>query len=479
MRTFTPRPYQKLIIEHILTTPRCAVWAGMGMGKTVSTLMAIRTILELEGGRALILAPLRVAQSTWPDEAEKWAELQDLRCVFIGGSAKKRGEALASGAEVMTINYENLPWLVERLGDEWPFSIVVADEATRLKSLRTHSGGQRARALGTVMKAGSIDRFIELTGTPAPNGLLDLWGQLWFLDFGARLGKSMTQYRERFFRPHRVGMSAFAVQWIPYEWAQEKVQKLVDDLVIKVNPEDWLDLSEPIVTNVEVRMDDPMMRLYRKFERDMFVELGNTEVEAPNAGVLANKCLQLAGGNIYVDDDPYADPNEVETFYKSLENGRKYEVFHQEKIEALRRIVSEANGTPVLVSYQFKHEAREIRVAFPKARLLDKKPETIRAWNAGKIPILLAHPASCGHGLNLQDGGNILVFYSTGWNLEEHDQMVERIGPTRQKQAGHNRPVWIYNLVTQGTLDEDVQKRMTTKREVLDLLLERRKNHAG
>lgn len=472
MREFTPRPYQALIIEHILTHPRCAVWAGMGMGKTVSTLMAIRDILDLEGGRALILAPLRVAQSTWPDEVEKWEELSGMRCAFIGGSAKKREAALASGAEVMTINYENLPWLVERLGDEWPFTVVVADEATRLKSFRTHSGGTRAKALGKVMRSGRIDRFIELTGTPAPNGLLDLWGQMWFLDGGKRLGKSMNMYRDRYFRPLRVGVAAFAVKWIPYEWTQAKVMELVDDLTIKVNPEEWLDITEPIVTDVEVKLDPEKMKLYRRFERDMFVELGDVEVEAPSAAVLTNKCLQLAGGNIYADDMPDGDEP-----VEQLANGRPFKRFHAEKVEALRRIVSEANGTPVLVSYQFKHEAHVILSEFKDARLLDKNPETIREWNAGRIPILLAHPASCGHGLNLQDGGNILVFYSTGWNLEEHDQMVERIGPTRQKQAGYERPVWVYNLITKGTLDESVQKRITTKREVLDLLLERRKDH--
>lgn len=471
MREFTPRPYQALIIDHILSHPRCAVWAGMGMGKTVSTLMAIRAVLDLEGGRALILAPLRVAQSTWPDEVEKWAELSGLRCVFIGGSAKKRQAALASDAEIMTINYENLQWLTNAVGDAWPFTVVVADEATRLKSFRTHSGGTRAQALGKVLKAGKIDRFIELTGTPAPNGLLDLWGQIWFLDEGKRLGRSMTQYRERYFRPLRVGVAAFAVKWIPFEWTQDRVQSLVDDLVIKVNPEDWLDISEPIVTDVEVKLDTEKLKLYRRFERDMFVELDGAEVEAPSAAVLTNKCLQLAGGNIYADDMPGDDPTE------QLPNGRPFKRFHAEKIEALRRIVSEANGTPVLVSYQFKHEAHVILSEFKEARLLDKDPKTIRAWNRGEIPMLLAHPASCGHGLNLQDGGNILVFYSTGWNLEEHDQMVERIGPTRQKQAGYDRPVWIYNLIAKGTLDESVQKRITTKREVLDLLLERRKDH--
>lgn len=473
---FNPRPYQSLIIDHILRTPRAAVWAGMGTGKTVSTLMAVNLIRELEDpSPVLIIAPHRVAASTWPDEVRKWDELQGLSCVNLSGSPDRRSRLLDPIPDIVTVSYDLLPWLVEHFGaDAWPFATVVADEATRLKSFRTRSGGRRAASLASVVRAGRVSRFIELTGTPAPNGLLDLWGQVWFLDGGERLGKSMRQYQETYFRPMRVGANAFAVRWIPLPWTQEAVQKKVDDLVVKINAEDWFDLKAPIVSRVEAPLSPTAAKHYRALERDMLVELGDDVIDAPNAAALTGKCLQLAGGAIYAADA--ADAEHADKAFR--ERNSICEGFYdldQGKIEALRSIVAEAGGAPVLVSYQFKHEARRILEAFKEARLLDKDPETIRAWNRGEIPMLLAHPASCGHGLNLQDGGNILVFYSTGWNLEEHDQIIERIGPTRQKQAGHERPVWIYYLVAPGTLDETVLKRIKTKREVIDLLMEKKK----
>lgn len=452
---FTPRPYQAKIISHILTHPRAGVWAGMGMGKTVSTLMALRVLDFVEAvGPVLVLAPLRVARSSWPDEVLKWDELSELRVSVVAGSAREREAALKKPADIYTMNYENLPWLVNRYPDgAWPFKVVVADEATKLKGFRRHQGSLRARALASVQKY--VDRFIELTGTPAPNGYEDLWGQLWFLDGGKRLGTSMKAYRERWFRPIRVGADPFAVRWELLPGSDKDIQKRVADLCIKLNAEDWFDIEQPIVSDIFVTLSPQVEKTYREMEKRLYVELAGDAVEAANAASKTSKCLQIASGAIYDDQG-------------------KWLPVHQAKIEALESIREEAAGMPILVAYQFRHEVERILARFKDARLLDKNPQTIRDWNAGRIPMLLAHPASCGHGLSLQDGGNILVFFGTGWNLEEHDQIIERIGPTRQAQAGHPRPVFVYNLVAKGTLDEVVQERIKTKREVLDLLMERR-----
>lgn len=463
---FEPRPYQTLIIEHILKTPRCAVWAGMGTGKTVSTLTAIQQLIAFGDCRcALVIAPLRVARSSWMDESEKWDHLSALRVRTFCGSPRQKydllsrleiwEEAKEPWCHVATINYELLPWLVGRLGDAWPFDIIVADEATRLKSFRVGQGGVRAKALSKVMP--SVKRFIELTGTPAPNGLEDLWGQFWFLDKGKRLGRSMTAYHQTYFRSIRVGAQPYAVRWELMPGCDAEIHKAVSDLVVKVNAEDWFDLEEPIFSTIEVELPDKAHDAYRKMEKAFFVEIGDGRITAPNAAVKASKCLQIASGFIYDED-----------------GSESFSEIHDEKIAALRSVLEEAGGMPVLVAYQWKADRERILKAFPKARVLDKDPQTIRDWNAGKIPLLLAHPASCGHGLSLQDGGNILVFFSTGWSLEEHAQIIERIGPTRQAQSGHKRPVFVYSIVAKDTMDETVQERIQTKKEVLDLLLERR-----
>ena len=467
---FTPRPYQSQIIAHILRNPRCAVWAGMGMGKTAATLMALRTLSWIDDiGPVLVLAPLRVARSSWPDEAQKWDELSDLRISVIAGSAADRVEALNRKADIYTMNYENLPWLVKRYPDgAWPFRVIVADESTKLKGFRRHQGSQRAKALASVQCY--VERFIELTGTPVPNGYEDLWGQFWFLDGGARLGSSMKAFHERWFRPVRVGANAFAVRWELLPGADKDIQKRADDLCIKLNPEDWFEIDKPIVRNVEVKLGSAAMTLYNELKRKFYVELDGGTVEASNAAALTGKLLQAAGGALYgYSDNPTDEPSE------NCFLANRYFTFSEEKLDALESIVNESGGEPVLVIYQFRHELKRIQERFPsKARVLDKTPQTIRDWNAGKIPVLLAHPASCGHGLSLQDGGRTLVFFTTNWNLEEHEQIIERIGPVRQAQSGHKRAVLIYNLIAKGTVDEIVQERIKTKREVLDLLLERR-----
>lgn len=457
MSEFIPRPYQSIVIERIIMQPRTAIYAGMGMGKTSSTLFAIDYLQRVEGmGAALILAPLRVAASTWPQEAAKWTNLS-ARVLPIVGDEKTRLRALQTPSRVYSINYENVPWLVGVLGGKWRFEMIVADESTRLKSFRLGGKTVRARALATV--AFRARRFVELTGTPAPNGLLDLWGQVYFLDRGQRLGRTFSAFTGRYFRPVKVGRSPFAVRYEPTEWAQEEIQKKLADIALSLNAADYFPIEKPIISQIPVELPPDARRRYDEMQKNFFVRIAEKEIEAVNAAALSAKCLQAASGVFYYDDDDEA----------------KWVELHDEKIDALRSIIEEAAGAPVLVAYHWKADAARILKAIPGARMLDKDPKTIAAWNAGKIPVLLAHPASAGHGLNLQDGGNILVFFSLWWNLEEYQQIMERIGPTRQLQAGHPRPVFIYHIIARNTLDETVLQRMETKREIQDLLLERMK----
>lgn len=449
MIEFTPRPYQRLITHHQLDVPRCAAWAGMGLGKTTSTLNAIDTLQLIDNAPALVLAPLRVARSTWPDEAKKWAHLSHLHVMPIVGSEAERRMALKHDANIYTTNYENLPWLIEYFGERWPFRTVVSDESTKLKGFRLRQGTQRAKALGKVAHT-KIDRFIELTGTPSPNGLTDLWGQAWFLDAGARLGRTFDGFKQRWFRPSHDGFGV-----IPMDHAQAEIQDKLRDLCITIDAKDWFDLKEPIVNNIYIELPAKARKLYNDMEKQMFMELEGHEVEAFNAAARTVKCLQVANGAAYVG-----------------ENSVEWKEIHDAKLQALEDIIEEAAGMPILVAYNFKSDLARLRGAFPKGRALDANPQTIRDWNDGKIPLLFAHPASAGHGLNLQDGGNILVFFAHDWNLENRLQIIERIGPTRQMQAGHNRPMFIHNIIARDTVDEMVLERVETKREVQDILLD-------
>lgn len=446
---FTPRAYQRQAVEHLLDTPRCALWAGMGLGKTVSTLSAVDTLQLVDPRPVLVLAPLRVARSTWPDEARKWAHLHRIDVAPVVGNETQRLAALALDRPVYATNYEQLPWLIERLGHRWPFGTVIADESTRLKSFRLTQGGKRAQALARVAHK-HVDRWINLTGTPSPNGLIDLWGQTWFLDAGGRLGRSFSAFVQRWFR-----LSHDGYRYEPLPFAQEQIQDKLRDLCLTIDPRDHFDLRAPIVNNIYVDLPPRARRLYRDMERELFAQIEQYGVEAFNAASRAIKCLQLANGAAYVDE-------------KAVE----WRVVHDAKLEALGDIVEEAAGAPVLVAYHFRSDLARLQRAFPQGRVLDQQPQTIADWNAGRIPLLFAHPASAGHGLNLQDGGNTLVFFGHWWNLEERTQIVERIGPVRQAQAGHDRPVFIHNIIARDTVDELVIARTESKRSVQDTLLE-------
>lgn len=449
---FTPREYQELAVDHILSTPRCAIWAGMGMGKTSATLYALDCLRYVEKGPALVIAPLRVAQSVWPEEAAKWSAFQRMGVCPIMGGVEARKKALRQAADVHTINYEMLPWLVEAVGDKWPWTTIVADESTRLKSFRLRAGGRRARALSQVAWS-HAHRFIELTGTPAPNGLQDLWGQLWFLDRGERLGRTHGAFINRWFR--MIQCQGFRKFDGPLPGAQEEIHKKCRDICLSLRAQDYFDLQEPIIVDVPIDLPPLAQTVYKGMEKTMFAELQDgAEVEALNAAAKTIKCLQLANGAIYTDDSGAWSP------------------IHDAKLTALESIVEEAAGMPVLVAYHFKSDLARLKKYFPAGRELDKNPKTISDWNKGRIPIMFAHPASAGHGLNLQDGGNIVVMLGHWWDLEQYQQIIERIGPVRQMQAGHNRPVFIYNIVARNTVDETVIARRQSKRSVQDLLLE-------
>lgn len=458
-KPFTPRPYQELIIDHILENKRSAIWAGMGMGKTSSTLTAIDAMLLADGAPTLVLAPLRVAQQTWPDEISKWEHLSGIRISPIAGSNPKlRIAACKTPADVYTTNYENLPWLVEYYGDAWPFRNVIADESTKLKSFRLRQGGKRAQALAQVAHS-KVNRFVELTGTPCPNSLIDLWGQMWFIDKGQRLGRSFNSFKDRWFRTHPSG---FGVEALPH--AQGEIQALLKDICLTVEAKDWFDLREPIVNNIYVDLPASARRVYEDLEKQMFATLDSGhELEAFNAAARTIKCLQLANGACYVGED-----------------SKEFKEVHDLKLQALDEVLEEANGMPVLVAYHFKSDLVRLKKAFPRGRELDKNPDTLKAWNRGEIPVMFAHPASAGHGLNLQDGSNIMCFYGHWWNLEERQQIIERIGPTRQLQAGYDRPMYLHNILARNTVDEMVLERVETKAEVQDILLAamKRKNHA-
>lgn len=454
---YDPRPYQRIIYDYILEHERCAIWAGMGMGKTVSSLTAVSDLHIIDGGPTLALAPLRVARSTWPSEARKWNHLKHLRIMPIVGTEAERRSSLRHGADIYTTNYDNLPWLVETLGEHWPFRNVVADEATRLKSFRLKQGGRRAQALGQVAHT-KIKRFIELTGTPAPNGLADLWGQIWFLDKGDRLGRTYSGFKERWFQTKRDGYGV-----APVSYAQEQIQAALKDCCLTINAKDWFDLKDPIVSNRYFDLPPRAKTLYEDMEKEMFMQIDEHDIEAFNAASRTQKLLQISSGAVYLDPTVEND---------SQPRAKEWKQVHDVKLEILEEIISEAAGMPVLVAYHFRSDLARLQKHFPKARMLDANPATIDQWNAGKIPILLAHPQSAGHGLNLQDGGNILVFFSHNWNLEDRLQIIERIGPVRQLQAGYDRPMFIYNIVAQNTMDELVMERVDTKREVQDILLD-------
>lgn len=458
-RAYTPRAFAPKAMELMASTPRCALLAKPGMGKTVMTMTFLDHMHNVwgEDRPTLVLAPLRVARDTWPAEVHKWDHLANLEVVPITGTAAQRTAALRKHAPVYSTNYDNLVWLREHFDDAkrpWPFATVVADESTKLKNFRLKQGGVRAQALGRVAHK-DVERWINLTGTPASNGLEDLWGQVWFLDAGQRLGRTYSAFRDRWFRPVKAGEFH---NYRATEFAQEEIQARIADICLTLDPKDWFDIADPIVNVIEVELPASARAKYREMERELFTMIDGNEVEAFNAAAKSQKCLQMANGAVYLDPERYGTGTWVEV--------------HTEKLDALAELMEATGDDPLLVTYMFKSDLARLKRAFPDGIDL-AEADGMAAAQAGKGKLWFGHPQSMGHGVDgLQEHCNTVVFFAQDWNLEYHDQVLERVGPMRQLQAGKDRPVFLHYLVARGTIDELVMSRRESKRSVQDTLLE-------
>lgn len=407
------------------------------------TLTAIKRLIEdFAVSRVLVIAPLRVAATVWAEEARKWDHLHDLRFSKVLGSRTEREAALRQDAEIYVINRENVQWLVEHQAQtkKWPFDMIVLDELSSFKNPKA----ERFKALRRTLPA--VRRVVGLTGTPAPNGLIDLWSQIYLLDKGERLGRFIGAYRQRYFIPgHTNGMVVY--NWVPVQGAPAEIYGKIADICMSMKAEDYLQMPDRIDITVPVVLPDSARTAYETMERDLVLPIKDEAITAQNAAVLAGKLLQLSNGAIYTED-------------------REYIEVHSAKLDALEDLIEAANGEPVLVYYGFQHDKERILQRFPRAKVLYSSRD-VDAWNRGEIEILLAHPSSAGHGLNLQQGGHIMVWYGLTWSLEQYQQANARL-----YRQGQEQPVKIYHLVTQGTVDEDVLKVLTGKAARQDALID-------
>lgn len=431
---FTPYPHQEAGIRWLIEKPAAALFWGMGSGKTITTLTALDLILFdlLEDGPVLIVAPKRVAESTWSKECEKWDHLKHLRVSKIMGTQKERLAALNTPADIYVLGRDNVVWLVETVGAQWPFPIVVIDELSSFKSTQA----KRWKALRRVR--GRISRIIGLTGTPRPNGLEDFFPEVYLLDQGERLGRTLTAFRSRYLIPEKMN-GHIVYSYKPKPGAEEEVYAKLSDICMSIKKEDVLKLPGQIYEDVELTPPPSLLKQYKKFERDKVLECldADGEIVAGTEAALTNKLLQFANGAIYDMD-------------------RAVHHLHDIKLDALEEMLEEAGGDPVLVLYAYKHDAERIRARIP-CRALDTS-EDIDAWNRGEIPVALAHPASIGHGLNLQEGGHILIWFGLPWSLELYQQANERLNRPGQTQVCR-----VYHLILKGTHDERVLKSLANK----------------
>lgn len=421
--------YQDRAARFIQDVPYCALWVDMGLGKTISTLTALVDMLRgFTIGKTLIVAPLRVAKKTWPDEIALWEHTRDLRHIGLFGTPHARKRQAFSGEDIHIINRELIPWLVDFWKDNWPYDTVIIDESSSFKSPKA----QRFKSLKRVRK--HIDRLVELTGTPAPNGYLDLWSQIYLLDQGERLGRTMTAYKQKYFEADYTGYN-----WTLREGAKEKIDAKLKDIVLRLDAEDYLKLPRRVDNTLWLDLPPGARSQYRELEREFLLELEDADVEAFSAAALSNKLLQFCNGAVYTGEDSESA------------------IVHNEKMDALAEIIDEAAGQPVLVAYTYRSERERIRKAFKRAVCVDE-PDAIDRWNAGEIEILLAHPASAGHGLNLQRGGNIAVWYGLTWSLELYQQFNARL-----HRQGQTKPVFIHHLAMRDTIDETVLDALARK----------------
>lgn len=441
--------YQVRGVNHIIDNEYCALFLDMGLGKTVTTLTAIKELLDnCIISNALVIAPKKVTQVTWSGEIKNWEHLQGLTISVIDGTAKQRREAMAAKADIYAVSRDNIVWLVlEHGGVKLPYDMVVIDE---LSSFKNHAS-KRFRAMRKVRKF--IPRVVGLTGTPAPNGLIDLFAQMYLIDEGQRLGKTVTEYRDRFFRPgKRNGDIVYTYELkAPQGETKQQISDLISDITISMTAEDYLKMPDKIMLYDYVDLAPKVLAMYRDFEKEQILELINSDepISAASAAALSNKLQQFANGAIY----------DAERNIKDL---------HDEKLDKLDEIVEAANGEPVLIAYSYKHDLERIMQklkAYKPVKL--EKPEHIADWNAGKIPVLVTHPASAGHGLNLQKGGRNIVWFGNTWSLELYQQFNARL-----YRQGQGKPVTIHHIVTRGTIDEKIIKSLDGKHETQDGLME-------
>lgn len=446
---FKPHNYQRQAIDFIKANPAALLFLGMSLGKTVSTLTALNDMMfnSFQVARPLVIAPLRVARDTWTAETSKWDHLNHLRMSIILGAAKERRQAIDADADVYVINRENVPWLVKELGDSWPYDCVVIDELTSFKNHKA----SRFKALAS--RRQHMRRIIGLTGTPAPNSLEDLWAPFKLFDGGKRLLPYITHFRERYFDPgKRNGHQVFS--WKLKPGAEDEIYKAISDITLSMKTTDYLQLPELTYSSKVVHLDRQEREVYNQLKKDMLVHVDGEVIDAGSAATLSNKLLQLSSGAIYADE-------------------ARTVTVHSQKIDALEDIIEAANGHTVLVAYWFKHELERLLRHFPQGRLLSTA-EDMSDWCSGKIPLAFIHPASAGHGLNLQSGGHILVWHTVPWSLELYEQTNARLF-----RQGQTEPVSIIHIEAANTIDQQVIKSLETKNQTQSALIEAVKAELG
>ena len=440
---FKPHAYQAHCIRKIEEIPKLGLFLDMGLGKTVTTLTAVKDLKynRFEVRKVLVIAPKKVAEGTWTKEKDKWDHTRMLRVSQVLGSQAKRIRALNTPADLYIINRENVVWLVDYYRNAWPFDMVIVDESSSFKSHKA----KRFKALASV--GGLISRMVELTGTPSPNGLEDLWAQVYLLDGGERLGKRYTQFRERYFQPDRRGPDGMVYSYEAKPGTQESILQKISDICISMKAEDYLQLPDITYHEITVELDPKAKKAYLELERKMVLELpeDEEEISVASAAALSNKLLQLGNGAIYDED-------------------RQYHEIHNCKIEAFLELIESLQGKPALVFYNFQHDRIRMLKALEKMKLRVRELKTTQDeddWNAGKIDVLLTHPASSAYGLNLQQGGNHVVWFGLTWNYELYTQANKRL-----HRQGQQEKVIVHHLICSGTRDEDVMDALQRKDDV-------------
>lgn len=437
---YSPHDYQRYATNFIVNHKISAVLLEMGLGKSVISLSAINELMldYFDVSRTLVIAPLRVAISTWPDEIEKWDHLKYLSYSAVTGSEKERLDALKKPAHIYIINRENVDWLITKSGFKWSFDMVVIDELSSFKSYQ-------AKRFKSLLKARpKVKRIVGLTGTPSSNGLMDLWAEFRLLDMGERLGRYITHYRQNFFMPDKRNQQMI-FSYKPKDGAEKEIYQLISDITISMKSKDFLKMPECIMNEVVVSLSEKEQKLYDSLKKDMVLSVGDDEIDAINAAALSSKLLQMASGAVYNDDK------------ESIH-------IHDRKLDALEDLIEGANGKPVLIAYWFKHDITRIKERFDVREI--KTGKDITDWNEGKIPIAIIHPASAGHGLNLQAGGSTLIWFGLTWSLELYQQTNARL-----YRQGQDSTVVIHHILTNGTIDEDVMKALKAKERIQDALI--------